>query len=468
MAANQPAPAPTQPEAPTPAPSGYQQTGVGTGSNQIAMKIGDDGVPMFTNDAAAVAGAAPANQNQARGSSPSDLNQSFASLGSAKNMYDGIGQFSQAEAGDAQLAMGRWQKAADLRSAYRAQDRLEKAQGEKWQADHTNVVHDSSRPITQRELKTDAEYAGMKDRAARNVDLAQGYLSNQQANQQTGMQLRQAQRLEDALMMATAPNATAEQKQAYQTLTDPTNEKGLARQLTQAKINEANASADKQRNSINKAGNLPVGLQKLEDGDIDAVSNVQSINTQMGNILGQLDNGSLVLGPLENRKNAALNAAGQSNPQSVNYASFMSSLEKIRNDSLRLNKGPQTEGDAVRAWNELLANVNDPKVVKQRLGEIQTMNNKAAQVRLGMINSRRKNQGVAPLNIEDILGGSPQASQAAQPQQSSGTAAPAQQAGQGAGAQAPTTPQIKNDDDYNKLPSGTQFIDPQGMHRRKP
>ncbi|WP_297841190.1 hypothetical protein [Pseudomonas sp.] len=476
-------PAATTPAAPaTPAqgpvtPDQYQPTGASTDANgtvrkggQIVAKTGPNGEASFSNaptDQAAAQNLGDIINNPAPPTAKPGA--SLASLGSAANLGDGVGTFSQAEAGDAALSMGRFQKAQDLRDSYKSQDRLEQAQGEKWQADHTNVVHDTSHRLTASEKKTDDAYSAMRDNADKNVGVAQGLVDKQQSGQAVNQQLRQGQRLEDAYVAATAPNATPEQHQQLQTLVDPTGTKGIDRQLKVATIDEKNASAAAKLRTANKAGNLPVGLQKLEDGDIDAVSNVQSINTQMGNILGQIDNGSLVLGPVENRKNAARNSAGISTPESANYASFMSSLEKIRNDSLRLNKGPQTEGDAQRAWAELLSNVNDPKVVKQRLGEIQVMNNKAAQVRLGMINSRRKNQGVGPLNVDDILGAPPQASQSAQTQQRGATAStPPPQATQGSAAQPSVIPQIQNDDDFNNLPSGAQFIDPKGNHRRKP
>ncbi|MEB0197912.1 hypothetical protein QN415_11915 [Pseudomonas sp. 5S4] len=451
----------------------YRSTGAGTDAaggaragRQIVAATGPNGEARFSN--------APRDQASAQSlgdviSNPAppaaNPNASLASLGSAANLGDGIGTFSQAQPGDAALAMGRFQKAHDLRESYKNEDRRDQALGAQWSADHTNIVHDSSKPLTTGQKQSDAGLDQTRERAANRVVAAQGLVDSGIKDRAGEQQLRQSGRLEDALNAAAAPNATPDQQQRLRTLVDPTGTAGLDRQLKVASIDEKNASTAAKLRNTNKAGNLPVGLQKLEDGDIDAVSNVQSINTQMGNILGQIDDGSLVLGPLENRKNAARNSSGISTPQSANYASFMSSLEKIRNDSLRLNKGPQTEGDANRAWNELLTNVNDPKVVKQRLGEIQAMNNKAAQVRLGMINSRRKNQGVGPLNIDDILGAPQQASQSAQPQQ---TSTPVPQAPQGSVAQTSAIPQIQNDDDFHKLPSGAQFIDPNGNHRRKP
>jgi hypothetical protein len=87
-----------------------------------------------------------------------------------------------------------------------------------------------------------------------------------------------------------------------------------------------------------------------------------------------------------------------SDADSRNFASFQSTLEKLRNDSLRLNKGVQTEGDAVRAWNELVKNINDPQVVRQRLAEIREINNRAIALRKYNIDVIRSNFGVGPLD----------------------------------------------------------------------
>ncbi len=113
---------------------------------------------------------------------------------------------------------------------------------------------------------------------------------------------------------------------------------------------------------------------------------------------GQIDAGKLKLGPVSNIASQARNMAGMSDEQSRNFQSFQSTLEKLRNDSLRLNKGVQTEGDAQRAWNELIKNINDPKVVKQRLGEIQKINARAANLRKMNIDSIRSNYGMEPMD----------------------------------------------------------------------
>ena len=70
----------------------------------------------------------------------------------------------------------------------------------------------------------------------------------------------------------------------------------------------------------------------------------------------------------------------------------------MRNESLRLNTGVQTDGDAQRAWNELFQNINDTGLVKQRLKEIQGINARAAELQRLRADSVRANYGMAPVD----------------------------------------------------------------------
>lgn len=138
---------------------------------------------------------------------------------------------------------------------------------------------------------------------------------------------------------------------------------------------------------------LPPQIQKDEDADLEAINTASNIKADLGSLAAQIQGGGLELGPVSNAVGGVRNWAGASNENSRNLASFKSTLEKLRNDSLRLNKGVQTEGDAVRAWNELLSNVNDTGLVLQRLDEIQRINDRAASMRQALIENRRKSYG---------------------------------------------------------------------------
>jgi hypothetical protein len=148
---------------------------------------------------------------------------------------------------------------------------------------------------------------------------------------------------------------------------------------------------------------VPAAIQNAEAEDLYGVQNIAGINGSLEKIRKQIDAGSLQLGPLSNFISGAKNAMGISTRESANYASFMATLEKLRNDSLRLNKGVQTEGDAVRAWDELIKNVTDPKVVKQRIAEITRYNNTAAEYRRNVIQQRRYDNGLEPLDVDRIV-----------------------------------------------------------------
>ncbi len=126
---------------------------------------------------------------------------------------------------------------------------------------------------------------------------------------------------------------------------------------------------------------VPAPVMKMEREDRDSINTVETINQNLDHYMSQIDAGKLNLGPINNMTAQAKNAMGMSDENSRNLASFQAGLERLRNDSLRLNNGVQTDGDARRAWNELVANINDKDVVKQRLAEISQLNKRAAALK---------------------------------------------------------------------------------------
>lgn len=143
---------------------------------------------------------------------------------------------------------------------------------------------------------------------------------------------------------------------------------------------------------------MPAAALRMQQEELDAIATASSINADIGTVEQQIKGGKLNLGPIDNVLAKGRNMAGLSNESSRNYATFQATLEKLRNDSLRLNKGVQTDGDSQRAWNELLKNINDPKVVAQRLGEIKKINKRAATIRELNVENIRNNYGAGPLD----------------------------------------------------------------------
>jgi hypothetical protein len=207
-------------------------------------------------------------------------------------------------------------------------------------------------------------------------------------------------------------------------------------------------------------GRMPAALQKLDEQDIEAIQAAGTIQSDLGTFRGLIETGQLPLGGMTNMVAGARNWLGASTPESRNYASFNAALERLRNESLRLNKGVQTEGDSQRAWNELITNINDPQVVRQRLSEIERINQRAAQLRLVAMNRRRQQNGAEPIDPSSIgMQPDPAYGQGATPPAGLPGAQPSRQ-------QQPT--RISGDAEYDALPSGATFIAPDGTTRRKP
>lgn len=152
-----------------------------------------------------------------------------------------------------------------------------------------------------------------------------------------------------------------------------------------------------------KPNKIPFGVQNAEAEDLSAVQGLNTINSELGHFGSLIADGKLKLGPLYNFNARGRNLLGTSDENSRNFASFSATLERLRNESLRLNKGVQTEGDSQRAWNELVANINDPEVVRQRLAEIQRLNQRAADFKKNIIAQRRDDNRLQPLNFDRVL-----------------------------------------------------------------
>lgn len=147
------------------------------------------------------------------------------------------------------------------------------------------------------------------------------------------------------------------------------------------------------------AAKLPATALKMQQEELDAIQTASQIDADLGAVKKQISEGKLSLGPLENVRARVQNMMGASDEKTRNFASFQATLERLRNESLRLNKGVQTEGDAQRAWNELIQNINDPKVVAQRLDEIQRLNKRAVTARKMNVDVIRSNFGVPPMEV---------------------------------------------------------------------
>jgi len=162
---------------------------------------------------------------------------------------------------------------------------------------------------------------------------------------------------------------------------------------------------------------LPAAAMKMQNDALDVIAASSNIDKLLADKQRQIASGSLSFGPVSNLVNKGRNLAGQSNEQSRNFASFASDLERMRNESLRLNAGVQTDGDAQRAWNELFQNINDTNLVSQRLSEIRAINKRAVELQRLKIDQVRGNYQAAPFDYSRLPGaGDASTTQSSQPE----------------------------------------------------
>ena len=133
--------------------------------------------------------------------------------------------------------------------------------------------------------------------------------------------------------------------------------------------------------------------------------------------------------------------AGSSDPDVIAREGYDKFIKTLASESLRLNKGTQTEGDATRAIDELKSS-ESPQAAAAAMKRLVELNLRRVQDASNEIDRRRKNANFpsAPLQVNVPV----------------------------------LDYQVIDNADYNsflknpKYPSGTIFIDPAGVRRTKP
>jgi hypothetical protein len=459
------------------------------GRASIVGKLNPDGTASFSNDKTdlrSAYGMAPvsspvalsagdqASLENAAGSGPS-----FAALGSAQNLGDGIGTFSQANAGDAKLAGDRFQRAADLRQAYREQDALSTARQQASIDNSFTTVRDSSQPIT----RSDLAQAGLDQQARQNdqqsILNAQNGITTGQAQRATALQARQAQNLEDLRVAASAPDATPQVKAAFAAANDPDGTKALARQVQLAQIGKTNAEAaqasaaantapaltqsqvDKNKSEALKNNNEANGLGaagqqrqlnqlEIDKKKTDAATAAQTTASQKAGAydltreasslvsdIAKSDYLNSITGTLDSRTPTFVGGS----QDLINKAQRLQTLLTV--DNLKLMSGVLTDKD-ITFLSQVGSGLNigdggirgSEEGTKERLGKI----------------SEKLSTKLSEYEKANTNAGKPQASQQSQPQAQAVRSGPVQ---------------IADAAGYAALPSGAEYIDPNGVHRSK-
>lgn len=204
----------------------------------------------------------------------------------------------------------------------------------------------------------------------------------------------------------------------------------------QMKIDEA---AFKREQAANKP--LRADLAKEEDADYVLAKDAKNLATDAYSYINRIKTGEIKFGLKDRASISARNAFGSQDPDVLARNDYDKFIVQLTNESLRLNKGTQTEGDAQRALQEVKSaeSAADAARAMNKLAEINARRVSDAKT---SVERRRANAGykdvIVPIDVPKF------------------------------------EPHIITPSDYNsflknpKYPSGTIFVDPQGVRRVKP
>lgn len=469
---------PTQPVKPN--AQGYALTGIGAdrAGGEIVARRGASGVMEFTNDPTAQAGSEARDlftggnmQNQppsgqmvapngsralASGTNAPTEAQQFAQLGSARNIGNGIGIASFGEAGDSQMALGRFERANQEREKM-VQISRRGVIGEG--GGRVTVVRDSSRSPTLADMLS-ARLEGRQAQAnLQNQQAQQGILSGMderltnQLNRQKTQQditagqygLEDRQRLADlgAQLANPDPGQRADAEREYLLRVDP--KAYLDRQakagVDQVDLETKQINRDLLRAELDQAstgGNLKLTEQQSKDLGYYARGN--EANAQLatqgdaltgresgdrGRLRGLLD--TTIRGTPYLGETAFANNLVSSERQQAEQSG-----REVLSAILRKDTGAAITNQEMEIYG---------KMYLPQAGDSEQVLNQKAEARTRALSSIRGGLGTAERNAAPLNDG----------QRSAGGAV-----------------QIRNDQDYAVLPSGTTYVAPDGTTRRKP
>jgi hypothetical protein len=149
---------------------------------------------------------------------------------------------------------------------------------------------------------------------------------------------------------------------------------------------------------------LAPSLQKEEDKELELVDSLTAREASLAPAIATLTpdprtgKPPLELGPVNNLRYQAQNAAGNSSVESRNYAALQRAVQEATNLKTDAAKGVQTDKDVLRFANELIAAFggNDTKTTLEALSNFSKSTGKAKENAQKRIDSRRISQGIEP------------------------------------------------------------------------
>jgi hypothetical protein len=192
-----------------------------------------------------------------------------------------------------------------------------------------------------------------------------------------------------------------------------------------------------------EAANKPLraDLAKEEDADYALAKDAKNLATDAYSYINRIKTGDIKFGFKDRASISTRNVLGSQDPDVIARNDYDQFIKRLTNDSLRLNKGTQTEGDAQRALAEVKG-AESAADAARAMSKLVEINARRVEDAKASVERRRKNAGFREPEVPIEL--------------------------------PKFEPHIITPNDYNsflknpKYPSGTVFVDPQGVRRVKP
>jgi hypothetical protein len=137
---------------------------------------------------------------------------------------------------------------------------------------------------------------------------------------------------------------------------------------------------------------LPPAAMKLESEDLDKALSATTLSKDIDSQVNSILTNGVQFNFANNARLAIKAATGATDPETLAYQDYKNFITRITNESLRLNKGTQTEGDAQRSVKEL-GSATSPQAVVRALEKLRDLNAQKVNDANTLIGARRRSSG---------------------------------------------------------------------------
>jgi hypothetical protein len=138
---------------------------------------------------------------------------------------------------------------------------------------------------------------------------------------------------------------------------------------------------------------LPPSAQKIIGGHTDAAFNNVTLADNLDKVINNVVSSKIQFSPANNARLAINSATGSTDPDVMVYNTVQEFKKQFVNAKLVLNKGTQTEGDAIRAMDEISKARSTPDLIRS-LQDLRTAYAKMAAQENAMATSKLKTFGL--------------------------------------------------------------------------